>query len=103
MPGHDITAGEEVAAHEAMEAEPPKHGALGHLSADEELQQAVCSALIENAELDARNIGVRVASETVILSGSVSTPDARRLAVALARQQSGIASVQADELLVQTS
>ena len=28
-----------------------KHGALGHLSADEELQQAVCEALIDDAQL----------------------------------------------------
>ena len=87
--------------HEATEDPNTKHGAIGHLSADEELQQAVCSALIENSELDSSNIGVRVASETVILSGSVKSPRARRLALEVAGQQPGVAAVQADELQVQ--
>jgi len=100
MPEHDIISREGRASREA-EAEAPKHGALGHLSADEELQQSVCSALIENSELDSSNIGVRVASETVILSGSVKSPEARRLALEVAGQQAGVAAVQADELLVQ--
>lgn len=103
MHGHDTTLSGELAPGDAADSEATKHGALGHLSADEELQQAVCSALIENPELDSRDIGVRVASETVILSGSVTSPEARRLAMAVARQQTGVASVQADELLVQTS
>ena len=100
MPGHDITSSGDSASRHA-EAEAPKHGALGHLSADEELQQAVCSALIETAELDSSNIGVRVASETVILSGSVRSRAARRLALEVASQQAGVAAVQADELQVQ--
>lgn len=100
MPGHDITPSRDDASRDA-EPEAPKHGALGHLSADEELQQAVCSALIENTELDSSNIGVRVASETVILSGTVRSPQARRLALEVAGQQAGVAAVQADELQVQ--
>lgn len=100
MPGHDNTSRADPASSGA-EAEAPRHGALGHLSADEELQQAVCSALIENAELDSSNIGVRVASETVILSGTVRSPRARQLALEVAGQQPGVAAVQADELQVQ--
>jgi len=51
---------------EAYEGENTKHGAVGHLSADEELQQAVCEALIADAELDSTGIGVRVAGDTVV-------------------------------------
>lgn len=100
MPEHDIISSGDCASREA-EAEAAKHGALGHLSADEELQQAVCSALIEDAELDSSNIGVRVANETVILSGSVRSPEAWRLALQVAGQQAGVVAVNADELRVQ--
>ena len=47
-----------------------KHGAVGVLSADEELQQAVCAALIEATELDSRRIGVR--TQTVSQSKEVT-------------------------------
>jgi osmotically-inducible protein OsmY len=77
-----------------------KHGAIGHLSADEELQQAVCQALIEDAELDSSDIGVRVSNETVVLSGSVKNGDARLRAVKLARAQRGVTDVQVDDLCV---
>lgn len=100
MPGHDITPSGDRAPRDT-EADAPKHGALGHLSADEELGQAVCSALIENAELDSSDIGVRVVSETVILSGSVKSPEARRLALEVASRQAGVAAVEAGELRVQ--
>ena len=58
-----------------------KHGALGHLSADEELQQAVCEALIDDAQLDSSDICVRVAQDTVVLSGSVGSREAWRRAL----------------------
>jgi len=75
-----------------------KHGAIGHLSADEELQQTVCQALIEDAELDSSGIGVRVAQEAVMLSGHVKDQGARERAVAIASAQRGVAEVRADEL-----
>jgi len=74
------------------------HGALGHLSVDEELQQTVCQALIEDTGLDSSGIGVRVAQETVVLSGQVRDDGARQRAVAIARAQRGVAGVRADEL-----
>lgn len=81
--------------------EAPKHGAIGHLSADDELQQAVCGALIEDARLDSSDIGVRVSNDnTVILAGSVKTREAWLRALELARRQPGVSSVQADELHV---
>lgn len=99
MPAHHTNISRDALSSKA-DVEAPKHGALGHLSADEELQQAVCSALIEHAELDTTRIGVRVASETVILSGSVDSPEALQLAVKLASEYPGVASVQADELRI---
>lgn len=82
--------------------EPPegetKHGALGHLSVDEELAQTVCQALIEDGALDSSGIGVRVADESVILSGRVPDHRARERAVAIALAQPGVAAVHADEL-----
>jgi osmotically-inducible protein OsmY len=77
-----------------------KHGAIGHLSADEELQQAVCEALIDDAELDSSDIGVRVAHDTVVLSGSVPTRGERLRALHIAQKQRGVTSVQIDELSI---
>jgi osmotically-inducible protein OsmY len=78
----------------------PKHGALGHLSAEEEVQQSVCSALIEATELDSRNLGVRMSSGTVILSGSVRSREAWLLAVRVARSQPGVSAVETDQLRI---
>ena len=77
-----------------------KHGAIGHLSAEEELQQTVCEALIEDVELDSSDIGVRVAKDAVVLSGSVRTRDALQRAKQLAGAQRGVARVDADGLSV---
>jgi osmotically-inducible protein OsmY len=82
------------------EDEDVKHGAIGHLSADEELQQAVCEALIGDTELDSSDIGVRVASDTVSLSGSVASREERLRALHIAKAQRGVASVQIDELSI---
>jgi osmotically-inducible protein OsmY len=76
-----------------------KHGAIGHLSADDELQQAVCEALIADSELDSSDIGVRIAHDTVTLSGSVANREARSRALLIAKAQRGVASVQ-DELSI---
>jgi osmotically-inducible protein OsmY len=70
------------------------------LSVEEEVQQAVCSALIENTALDSSKIGVRVTNEAVILSGSVRSADAWRLALEVARHEAGVLDVQASELRV---
>ncbi len=80
--------------------EPPKHGALGHLSADEELQQSVCTALIEDRELDSSHIGVRVSDGAVILSGSVRSRDDWMRALRIARDQTGARSVLAEQLRI---
>jgi osmotically-inducible protein OsmY len=85
------------------ESEPPKHGAIGHLSAEEELQQKVCAALIDAKDLDSSQVGVRVSNGVVILSGSVLTQAALLLAVKLARSQAGEAEVQSDELSVKAA
>jgi osmotically-inducible protein OsmY len=83
-----------------VETEIPKHGALGHLSADEELQQAVCAALIESPGLNSAKVGVQVANGTVILSGSVPTQEDRRAALRLAHDQPGVVAVEAESLSV---
>jgi osmotically-inducible protein OsmY len=77
-----------------------KHGAIGHLSADDELQQAVCEALIADSELDSSDIGVRIAHDTVMLSGSVPSREACLRALHIAKAQRGVASVQVDELSI---
>lgn len=77
-----------------------KHGAIGHLSADEELQQAVCEALIDDTELDSSDIGVRVAHDTVVLSGSVASRDEWLRAQRIAEAQRGVAGVQVDDLSI---
>lgn len=77
-----------------------KHGAIGHLSADEELQQAVCEALIDDSELDSSDIGVRVAHDTVVLSGSVASREGWLRALRIAKAQRGVATVQVDDLSI---
>jgi osmotically-inducible protein OsmY len=78
--------------------EDTKHGAIGHLSDDEQLQQAVCEALIEDTDLDSSDIGVRVSQNTVRLSGSVKSREAWQRALRVAMAQQGVAKVQGDEL-----
>jgi osmotically-inducible protein OsmY len=81
-------------------ADAPKHGALGHLSSDEELQQAVCSALIETQELDSSAIEVRAAQARIVLSGTVRNDTEQRLAVRIAEAHAGAGAVDGDELHV---
>jgi osmotically-inducible protein OsmY len=80
--------------------EAPKHGAIGHLSADEELQQAVCSALIEARELDTSDIEVRAANARVVLSGTVKSDAEQRLALSIAEAHAGTGAVDSDQLLL---
>ena len=82
------------------DAEAPKHGALGHLSADEELQQTVCAALIDATELDSTKVGVRASNGTVALSGSVKNRSDWLLALRIASSQAGVSAVQSDELRI---
>ena len=80
-----------------------KHGAIGRLSTDEELQQAVCQALIADPDLDGAQIGVRVARSIVALEGRVTSAAARERAVQVARAQRGVAAVEADQLVAAES
>jgi len=77
-----------------------KHGAVGVLSADEELQQAVCSALIEASDLDSREIGVSAQQGTIALTGVVRSRADWLLALRIAREQNGVTAVQTDGLTV---
>jgi osmotically-inducible protein OsmY len=86
--------------HESVADDETKHGAIGHLSADEELQQAVCQALIKDTELDSSGIGVRISNDAVVLSGSVKNDAARLRAVSVAKAQRGVTNVQADDLCI---
>ena len=79
---------------------PNKHGAIGCLSADEELQQAVCAALIEAPELDSAGLAVRAESGTVVLTGSVRSREAWLSALRIAREHAGVQAVQADQLQI---
>jgi osmotically-inducible protein OsmY len=89
-----------IASSAADSNDPPKHGALGHLSADEELQQGVCTALIEDRELDSSHIGVRVSEGTIILSGSVPSRQHWMRALRIARGHPGTQSVLAEQLRI---
>ena len=81
-------------------ADDVKHGAIGHLSTDEELQQAVCEALIEDSDLDSSDIAVRVAHDTVVLSGSVPNRAEWQRALHIAEAQRGVVQVQIDDLRI---
>ena len=80
--------------------DPNKHGAIGCLSPDEELQQAVCAALIEASELDSGSLAVRAESGTVVLTGSVRSREAWQRALRIAREHAGVQAVQADQLQI---
>ena len=77
-----------------------KHGAVGVLSADEELQQTVCAALIEASDLDSRGIGVSVQSGVATLSGAVRSREDWLRALRIARDQSGVQAVQTAGLAI---
>ena len=80
-----------------------KHGAVGVLSADEELQQAVCAALIEARELDSRGIDVSAQSGTVVLTGTVRSREEWLRALRIASDQSGVSAVQTEGLSIADS
>jgi osmotically-inducible protein OsmY len=77
-----------------------RHGAVGVLSADEELQQAVCAALIEAGDLDSGRIGVRTQSGTVMLTGAVRSREDWMRALRIARDQQGVQAVLSEELRI---
>jgi osmotically-inducible protein OsmY len=77
-----------------------RHGAVGVLSADEELQQAVCAALIEASDLDSRGIAVSAQSGVVALSGVVRSREDWLRALRIARDQSGANAVQTEGLAI---
>ena len=77
-----------------------KHGAVGVLSTDEELQQAVCGALIEASDLDSRGIAVSAQSGVVALSGVVRSRVDWMRALRIARDQSGVNAVQTEGLAI---
>ena len=93
-------ASAEPEAHSDAALDAPKQGAIGHLSADEELQQAVCSALIETRELDTSDIAVRAANARVVLSGTVKSDAEQRLALRIAETHAGPGAVDGEELRV---
>jgi osmotically-inducible protein OsmY len=77
-----------------------KHGAVGVLSEDEEIQQRVCASLIEASELDSRRIEVRTQSGTVMLAGAVRSREDWLRALRIARQQEGVEAVNTEALLI---
>lgn len=89
------------ASRDAPGPDDEKHGAVGVLSADEELQQAVCSALIEARELDSQRIGVSAQNGIIALTGFVRSREDCLLALRIARKQTGVSSVQSDGLAVE--
>jgi osmotically-inducible protein OsmY len=78
-----------------------KHGAVGVLSADEELQQAVCAALIDASDLDSRRLAVSAQSGVVVLSGVVRSRADWMRALRIARDQSGVSAVQTEDLAIE--
>jgi len=95
--GASSTAGTDTAG---TDTEAEKHGAIGVLSADEELQQAVCAALIEASELDSRGIRVSAQNGSILLSGCVRSREDWTRAVRIARDQCGVLSVQTEGLAI---
>lgn len=81
--------------------EPEKHGAVGVLSEDEELQQRVCASLIEASDLDSRRIEVRTQSGTVLLAGAVRSRADLLRAQRIAREQQGVEAVDTEGLSIE--
>ena len=70
------------------EQEQQEHGAVGLMSPDEQVQQDVLAALIENPMLEATAIVVTVAHQEVLLAGDARSDRERNLATRLAREKS---------------
>jgi osmotically-inducible protein OsmY len=80
--------------------EQERHGAVGVLSEDEELQQRVCASLIEASDLDSRRIEVRTQSGTVMLAGAVRSREQWLRALRIARDQAGVGAVDTEGLSI---
>ena len=80
--------------------EQEKHGAVGVLSEDEELQQRVCASLIEASDLDSRRIEVRTQSGMVLLAGAVRSREDWLRAQRIAREQAGAEAVAVEGLSI---
>jgi osmotically-inducible protein OsmY len=80
--------------------EQERHGAVGVLSGDEELQQRVCASLIEATDLDSRRIEVRTQSGTVLLAGAVRSRQDWLRALRIAREQQGVEEVDTEGLSI---
>jgi osmotically-inducible protein OsmY len=85
----------------ASAADEEKHGAVGVLSADEELQQAVCSALIDASDLDSRGIGVSAQKGRIVLTGVVRSREDWLRAERIARDHTGVDAVQTAGLIIE--
>lgn len=99
-PASSAAGADDPSTSDDVSNEAPKQGAIGHLSADEELQQAVCNALIETRELDASEIEVRAANARVVLSGTTKNDAEQRLALRIAEQHAGTGAVDGEDLRV---
>lgn len=98
VPPQQSSDGEPVLDPHTPPAEVPLHGyvnrgAAGYPSPDEAIQQAVLEALIEEPELDAREVAVSAEQSVVTLAGSVASTAARELALRLAEGVPGVERV----------
>lgn len=74
-------------------------GPKGYKRSDDRIYEEVCEALMRNRDLDASNIGVKVETGVVYLSGKVESRNAKKLAEMISEDMPGVQDVR-NELLV---
>jgi osmotically-inducible protein OsmY len=77
-------------------------GPKGYKRSDERINEDVCEALSQNAEIDATEIEVKVKGGIVNLSGTVESRHIKRLAEQIIDNLSGIVDIQ-NELRIDTT
>ena len=86
----------EGASDESINTPQPNHrgrGPRGYQRADQRIQEDICERLTDDDRIDASDIDVKVENGEVTLSGTLRSRNAKRWAIQIAEQTSGVKDV----------
>ena len=75
------------------------HGPKGYKRSDDRIYEEVCETLMKNRDVDASNIGVKVETGVVYLSGKVTSRNEKKMAETIIEDLPGVQDVR-NELMV---
>lgn len=75
------------------------YGPKGYKRSDDRIYEEVCETLMKNRDVDASNIGVKVETGVVFLSGKVNSRNAKKVAESIIEDLPGVQDVR-NELMV---